>query len=82
MICNQSLHSKVKDDEKVNFYDQNKEVIHPKIKTWEITKPLWRKLFWTAGRNSNKYKIGCVNIFKTHFPFLYRKLVDTHADFY
>ncbi len=62
------------ESEKVNFYNLYKSTIHPKIKSQDHTKPLWRRLYWTTVKDSNIYKIGCVDIFITHFPNLYKKL--------
>ena len=56
---------------KVNFYNMNKLIIHPTIKTDAKTKALWRKLFWTTGKDSDKYKAGCVDIFKAHLITCY-----------
>ena len=53
--------------EMVDFYDKNKECIHLKIKSDLLTKPLWRRLFWTTGRDSEEYKAGCVEIYQQHF---------------
>ena len=60
--------------EQASFYDQHREIIHPKIKTALTTKPLWRKLFWTTGRDSDEYKSGCVEIFKEYFPSEFKTL--------
>ena len=60
--------------EKVDFYDQNKSSIHPIIKSADETKPLWRRLFWTTGRDSDEYKAGCVDILRTHFPNIFDEL--------
>jgi len=49
--------------EKVVFYNENRDSIDPKIKTSEKTKPLWRRLYWTTGKNSDEYKAGCVDIY-------------------
>jgi len=57
--------------EKIVFYNQHKFIIQPSIKNQAQTQPLWRKLFWTTARESDQYKIGCVDIFKIHFPELY-----------
>ena len=59
---------------KIEFYNKNKQIIHPLIKSDPITKPLWRKLFWTTGRNSDEYKSGCVDIFIKYFPSKFFKL--------
>ena len=58
-------------NEKVAFYERKRLIIHTIIKTDETTKPLWRKLFWSTGRNSKEYKAGCVDIFKEHFKNLF-----------
>lgn len=60
--------------EKARLYNLNREIIHTKIKTNFLTKPLWRKLFWTTPRDSDEYKAGCMDIFKMHFPDLYDHL--------
>tara|TARA_Y100001970_G_C13885712_1_gene676110 strand:+ start:561 stop:773 length:213 start_codon:yes stop_codon:yes gene_type:complete len=63
------------DDEKVSFYNTNRNCIHPLIKSFPATKPLWRKLFWTTARDSDKYKIGCVDILESYFPEFLRELL-------
>jgi len=60
--------------EKIDFYNRHKLSIHLSIKAQAEAKPLWRKLFWTTGRDSDQYKIGCVDIFKIHFEKLYSNL--------
>ena len=60
--------------EKIRFYNQHKEIIHPLIKAHENTKPLWRRLFWTTGRDSKEYKSGCYDIFKMNFPETFHSL--------
>ena len=62
--------------EKVEFYNLNKLMIHQKIKTAPETKPLWRRLFWTTGKDSNIYKSGCVDIYIAHFPKSYKRLTN------
>ena len=62
--------------EKVLYYNKYKETIHPNIKSGECTKPLWRKLFWTTGRDSDEYKSGCVDIFQEYFNELFHDLKD------
>ena len=47
------------DDEKINLYDRYRNSIHSSIKTDPRTKPMWRKLYWTSAKDSNRYKIGC-----------------------
>ena len=66
----------MQEKEKIVFYDRYKLIIHPSIKTQSHTKPLWRKLFWTTAKNSDQYKIGCVDIFTIHFPELYQTLKE------
>ena len=65
------------EDEKIIFYNKNKACIHPLIKSYPITKPLWRKLFWTTARDSNAYKKGCVEILEFYFPELIEELLKT-----
>ena len=65
---------KMEDIQKVKFYDEYKSIINPKIKSAEATKPMWRRLFWTTPRNSDKYKQVCIDIFSTHFPDLFKKI--------
>ena len=60
---------------KVEFYDKYRYLIHPRIKSDQFTKPLWRKLFWTTAKNSNQYKSGCVDIFKDNFTDIYSQLL-------
>ena len=60
--------------EKIIFYNKFKDVIHPTIKTHQETKPLWRRLYWTTGRDSDEYKSGCVEILKNKFPILFKEL--------
>ncbi len=67
----------MKKEQAVIFYDIQRDTIHPLIKSHATTKPLWRKLFWTTARNSDEYKSGCVEIFKLHFPELFKKLPMT-----
>ena len=62
------------EQEKSNFYDFHHRCIHPVIKSSPDTKPLWRRLYWSTGRNSLEYKCGCINIIKEHFPFLFDEL--------
>jgi len=62
--------------EKVLFYDQYRETIHPIIKSKLETKPLWRRLFWTTGRDSDQYKSGCVDIFCEYCPDLFNTLMQ------
>ena len=64
------------ESEKVNFYNLYKSTIHPKIKSQDHTKPLWRRLYWTTVKDSNVYKVGSVDMFMTHFPSSYKKLND------
>ena len=56
------------DSEKVIFYNNYQSIIHTTIKSDEITKPLWRRLYWTTEKNSDTYKVGCVTIFTEYFP--------------
>ena len=62
------------EEEKVNFYNLHKSMIHPKIKSDLRTKPLWRRTFWSTAKDSDIYKASCVDIFINHFPELYKKL--------
>ncbi len=62
------------DSEKVILYDLYRKIIHPLIKSNESTKPLWRRLYWTTGKNSQEYKSGCIDIFKEYFPELFNNL--------
>ena len=62
------------ESEKVAYYNLHKITIHQTIKTEPQTKPLWRRLFWTTPKDSNKYKSGCVDIFITNFPCLHTEL--------
>tara|TARA_Y100001968_G_C18865362_1_gene484596 strand:- start:223 stop:438 length:216 start_codon:yes stop_codon:yes gene_type:complete len=62
-------------EEKIIFYDKNKSCIHPVIKSDLITKPLWRKLYWTTARDSEAYKLGCLEILKNNFPELFKELI-------
>tara|TARA_B100000029_G_scaffold162894_1_gene158969 strand:- start:5459 stop:5668 length:210 start_codon:yes stop_codon:yes gene_type:complete len=62
------------EEDKVQFYDLHKNRIYPMIKKESETKSLWRKLFWTTARQSNKYKAGCVDIFEIYFYEAYIKL--------
>ncbi len=62
------------DRDKVIFYNKYQPSIHPLIKSNPDTKPKWRKLFWTTGRDSNQYKVGCVEILKEYFPYLFTEL--------
>ena len=60
---------------KSNFYDLNKQCIHPVIKSHPSTKPLWRKLYWSTAKNSCEYKCGCVDILQSNFPYLFNELI-------
>ena len=62
--------------QKIEFYNRHRLTIHPAIKTDPKTKPLWRRLFWTTAKDSDLYKAGCVDIFKTSFPDLFTSLID------
>jgi len=64
--------------EKLDIYIQHKSFIHTTIKNSQITKPLWRKLFWSTGRDSDEYKTGCVDIYLTYFPELYTSKQSTN----
>ena len=63
---------------KVEFYNKNKLIIHPLIKADDTTKPLWRRLFWTTGRDSKEYKSGCVDIFIEYFPSIFNEVKNTN----
>ena len=58
----------MEESEKVILYNMYKQIIHAKIKSDEATKPLWRRLYWTTAKDSNKYKAGCFDIYIYHFP--------------
>ncbi len=60
--------------EKVHLYNKNAKSIHQKIKSDPQTKPLWRRLFWTTGRNSDEYKAGSLEIYQEYFPDLFKSL--------
>ena len=66
--------------EKENFYDFHSSCIHPVIKSEPATKPLWRRLFWSTGKNSIEYKCGCIDILEKHFPFLFNELKRTYLE--
>ena len=63
------------EEQKVMLYDRHRMTIHTNIKTKEETKPLWRKLYWTTGKNSDEYKCGCVDIFQEYFPIIFKTLL-------
>ncbi len=60
--------------EKVDFYNRYQQTIRPKLRHGLETKPLWRRLYWTTGRDSNEYKAGCVEMLEAHFPELFINL--------
>ena len=62
------------EEEKLAFYNRNELVILSTLKTRSNTKSLWRKLFWTTARDSDEYKVGCLEIFKNHFSKLFIEL--------
>ncbi len=62
------------DGEKLDFYTTHRDCIHPVIKSHPETKPLWRRLYWTTGKNSIEYVSGCLDILKSHFPYLFQEL--------
>ena len=62
--------------EKINFYIMNKPLIIESLKSTPETKMLWRKLFWTTAKDSNEYKRGCVEIFKSNFNNKFDNLVN------
>ena len=64
--------------EKSDFYNLHRQCIHPVIKSDPATKPMWRKLFWTTGKNSVEYKCGCVDILMANFPYLFNELLKTY----
>ena len=66
--------------EKLDIYSQYKSFIHSTIKDNSLTKSLWRKLFWTTGRDSDEYKTGCVDIYLTHFQQLHAEMLNTNAE--
>lgn len=70
----------MQEKEKSNFYDFHKRCIHPVIKSDPETKPLWRRLYWSTGRNSIEYKCGCVDILESNFPYLFDELVKMFRD--
>ena len=63
-------------EEKVSFYDRHKLKILKTLKTESHTKALWRKLFWTTAKNSDQFKVGCVEILKVHFPNVFTILTN------
>ena len=63
--------------EKSDFYSFNKHCIQPVIKSDPISKPLWRRLFWSTARDSLEYKCGCVDILMEHFPYLFNELLKS-----
>ncbi len=67
--------------DKVYLYDKQKQIIHPLIKADARTKPLWRKLFWTTGKDSDEYKAGCIDIFKDNFPSKYQDLISLKKNY-
>ena len=67
------------EDQKVMLYDLHKVTIHTSIKTNQETKPLWRRLYWTTGKNSDQYKCGCIDLFQTYFPTAYKTLIQEHG---
>ena len=68
------------DKEKLSFYEFHCKCIHPVIKSDPNTKPLWRRLYWSTGKNSNEYKSGCVDILEANFPYLFNELHKTYRE--
>ncbi len=68
------------ENEKVDFYDLNQQSIHLTIKSNVKTKPLWRRLYWTTGKDSDEYKAGCVDILKAYFPDSFQNLIHKASE--
>ena len=66
------------DQEKIHLYDRYRSSIHFSIKTDPKTKPIWRKLYWTTGKDSDQYKIGCIDIYSENWPELFCSVVENN----
>ena len=64
------------DFEKITLYNHQKVNIDRTLKSQSITKSLWRKLFWSTAKNSDIYKVGCIDIYKDHFPEEFVKVTN------
>ncbi len=61
--------------DKIDLYEMYRSSIYFSIKNHPRTRSMWRKLFWTTVKNSNEYKVGCIDIYSENWPELFRAVV-------